>query len=119
MKLFHRIIFFLIVASSVQVSASEPDTLVIFDAAAAKLGVPPAKWENILPKKELVYTNYSIERSIDGQYLRAQSGSSASFLELDMSEIDVSDYSTLVWEWKVDRFRKSDMKKTRSPMISD
>ncbi|GAI93536.1 unnamed protein product, partial [marine sediment metagenome] len=81
-----------------------PDTLKIFNAAEEELGIPPEEWKNTLPQNQLVYTNYSIERSIDGQYLRTISNSSASWLELNMEENDVSNYKIMAWEWKVDRF---------------
>ena len=87
-----------------QVFGSEPDTLKVIDFANVRPGAPPEEWKHVLPKKHRVYTNYSIERSIDGPFLLARSNSTASWLELDLVDIDVNNYSTLEWRWKVDRF---------------
>ncbi len=84
--------------------ASEPDTLVVFDATEENPGELPVDWEHILPKDQFIYTTYNIERSIDGNYLRARSAASGSYLEMDLGEIDISDYRYLSWQWKVDRF---------------
>ena len=91
---------------SLQTLASDPDTLRIIEAAREPLGAPPEEWEHILPKKHRVYTTYSIDRSIDGQYLRIRSNSSDSWLELALDAIDVAKYNVMEWQWKVDKFPK-------------
>jgi|GEM_PF-7124176 hypothetical protein len=101
-----------IVCSSavISVHAAEPDTLKIFDASEVSGGSLPENWEHVLPAGELVYTNYSVERSIEGRYLRARSAATSSYLELNVEdisgkgEIDVEEYSTLRWQWKADSF---------------
>lgn len=87
-----------------QAIGSEPDTLTIIDAADSPLNALPEGWEHILPKKHLIYTHYSVERSIDGPFLLARSNSTASWLELNLDDVDVIHYSTLEWQWKVDTF---------------
>ena len=87
-----------------QTFGSEPDTLKIFDVSLTPAGVIPEKWEHILPRRHRLYTNYSVERSIDGRYLRARSNSTGSWLELKLDTVDVTKYNIMVWQWKVDRF---------------
>lgn len=102
----HQILFTLLFLAffSHQIYGSEPDTLRIIDINRESLGEPPEEWEHILPKKYRVYTNYSVERSIDGPYLRARSNSTASWLEINLDNIDVTKYNVMVWQWKVDKF---------------
>jgi hypothetical protein len=86
------------------VHAAVPDTLVVFNAAEVETGTLPDNWEHILPRGDIVYTNYSVERSIDGRFLRARTSGTSSYLELDVGEIDPEEYSTLRWQWKADSF---------------
>ena len=90
--------------SPYQAFGSGPDTLKVIDVGNVQPGAPPEEWEHVLPKKHRVYTYYSVERSIDGHFLLVRSNSTASWLELDMSDIDVTNYSTMEWQWKVDKF---------------
>ena len=85
-------------------TAADPDTLVVFDAAAETPGTLPAHWNHVLPKGQYVYTAFTLERSIDGNYLRARSTGAGSQLEITMDSIEPSDYPILAWEWKVDEF---------------
>lgn len=91
--------------------AAEPDTLSIFDAEDVGVGTLPENCTHILPKGHLVYTDYSVERSIDGNYLRARSVSAGSYLEFDLGEIDVEEYSILRWQWKADAFPEIEWEK--------
>ncbi len=90
---------------------AEPDTLFILDASKESLSSLPEGWKNILPKNHRMFSNYSIERSIDGPYLRARSNAAASQLELDVAGIDVREYTTLTWLWKVDIFPETGFEK--------
>ncbi len=81
-----------------------PDTLKVIETFNLQPGAPPEEWEHILPKKHRIYTNYSVERSIDGTFLLARSNSTGSWLELDMDDIDLNNYSTMEWQWKIDIF---------------
>ncbi len=87
-----------------QTHSAEPDTLRVIDIDRVSLGEPPVEWKHILPKKHYVYSNYTIERSIDGPYLRARSNSTASWLEIKLNDIDVTKYNIMAWQWKVDSF---------------
>ena len=102
----HQILFAVLFLSffSHQTYSSEPDTLRIIDINRESLGEPPEEWKRILPKKHRIYTNYSVERSIDGPYLRARSNSTGSWLELNLDNIDVTKFNVMVWQWKVDKF---------------
>ncbi len=100
-------LFLIVIATlmlSITVHAAEPDTLVVFDAAEVEPGTLPDNWEHILPRGDIVYTNYSVERSIDGRFLRARTSGTSSYLELDVGEIDPEEYSTLRWEWSAESF---------------
>ena len=59
------------------VHAAEPDTLKVFDAAEIEPGTLPENWKHVLPRGDLVYTNYSVERSIEGRYLRVRSAATS------------------------------------------
>lgn len=87
-----------------QIFCAEPDTLKVFESTAFQTGAPPEGWTKAFSKKRFVLTSYSIERSIDGPYMRIVSNSSNSALEIDLGEIDPNKFSSLTWRWKVDKF---------------
>ena len=87
---------------------AEPDTLWIIDVSENFQGELPSSWKHILPKKHRAYTNYSIEQDIEGPYLRALSGATASWLELELKDIDISKYQTMEWVWKVVQFPETE-----------
>jgi len=109
-------VFILLCRCSLPVLA-QPDTLFVFDAAREVPGTLPEGWGHILPDDQYAYTTYNIERSIDGNYLRARSAASGSWLEWEMGEIDIRDWRILAWEWKVDRF--PDVQWERNPGFDD
>jgi len=90
----------------VSAGGAESDTLVVFEASATEPGTLPEHWEHILPPKHRVYTNYVVERSIDGPFLLIRSASTSSWLELDLSDRNLADFTIMEWQWKVDRFPK-------------
>ena len=104
MKHFTVLILSLCICFSHQAFGSEPDTLKIIDLTNGPLGAPPEEWEHILPNNHRIYTNYSVERSIDGPFLLARSNSTGSWLELNIENIDITHYITMEWRWKVDKF---------------
>ncbi|MBT4484689.1 MAG: DUF3047 domain-containing protein [Candidatus Latescibacteria bacterium] len=95
-------------------SGAEPDTLRIIDVSQLSEGKIPAKWKHILPHKQLIYTNYSLEWDRGGPYLRALSGGTGSWLELELEDIDVSKYPVMEWMWKVNQFPETDWEKDTS-----
>ncbi|MFC1485965.1 DUF3047 domain-containing protein [Candidatus Latescibacterota bacterium] len=98
-------------------AAAQPDTLFVFDAARETPGEQPEGWVQVIPDDQYAYTTYNIERSIDGNYLRARSAASGSWLERDIGEIDIRDWRILTWEWKVDHF--PDVQWERNPGHDD
>jgi hypothetical protein len=84
--------------------AAQPDTLVVFDSTAHTPGTEPEKWDHNLPSGGKAFTNYNIVEASDGNHLLAISGGTASWLELDLGEVDVSRYDTLQWTWRVNVF---------------
>ena len=96
---------------------AQPDTLVVFNADRGTPGTLPEGWKHILPEDQYAYTTYNIERSIDGNYLRARSAAASSWLERDVGQIDIRDWRILTWEWKVDRF--PDVQWERNPGFDD
>jgi len=96
--------------------AGPPDTLEVFDAAAlagsGATELPPA-WEHILPKGDFAYTNYSIERDMDGTYLRAMSSATRSWLEYETDDIDVERYPVMEWVWRINQFPETEWEMER------
>ena len=89
--------------SSISYTA-EPDTLKVFDVSSGPEGHPPTEWVQKRPDGELLFTDYSILRSIDGYYLRARTNGTGSWLEYEFEEgLDISEYPVMAWRWKVDR----------------
>ena len=84
--------------------AAEPDTLVVLDAARETPGEPPSGWENILPESQRSYTDFTVERSDGGAWLRIRSTAAGSLLERDLRAVDIRTLPVLEWEWNVDRF---------------
>ena len=80
---------------------AESDTLMVFDAASTPLGQPGGNWEHVRPNDHHAFTNYEIVRSVNGNYLRAVSSSTGSWLEYDLGQIDVSEYPVMEWAWMV------------------
>lgn len=80
---------------------AEADTLRVFNAATAALGEPDEGWIHVLPKNHRAFTNYEVVRSVGGNYLRAISSSTGSWLEYDLGQIDITDYPVMEWVWMV------------------
>jgi hypothetical protein len=104
-KLFLSISIYLFLPA--YIFCAEPDTLKVFESTAFQTGSSPEGWKVKPSKNRLVLTSYSVERSIDGPYMRIVSNNSNSALEIDLGEIDPNKYSKLTWRWKVDKFPTS------------
>ena len=103
-KKINCVVFFFFLIFSYQVLGDEPDTLYCFDSSQDNSSELLSLLKHVLPKKQRIYTNYSIEQGIDGPYLRALSSATGSWLELDVQHIDVAKYPMMAWEWRVDIF---------------
>jgi len=115
MKLFVSVIVCnIIFLFSLSGFCAEPDTLSILDTVNYSLGELPEPWKHILPPKHYAYTNFSIVRSINGNYLHAISSGTASRLELDVNDIDISSYPFMEWSWKVDEFPETEWEMNKS-----
>jgi len=74
----------------------------------------PATFQHILPSKERSYTNFSIENNESGPYLRALSSGTSSWLEMDLGDISLTEYSIMEWQWLVNQFPKTDWEEKKS-----
>lgn len=97
----------LVILFSQNLSGAEQDTLWVIDASRSSQEEILSRWKHILPKKHRAYTNYSVEIDSKGPYLRALSSSTSSWLELEMGNIDITQYNTMAWMWMVNEFPKT------------
>lgn len=84
--------------------AAAPDTLTVADISRDSVDEIPKGWENILPKKHRVFSNYAVRYDADGPYIHASANAAGSWMERDLGELDVSRYPVLEWEWKTTSF---------------
>ena len=108
------IVCFFILLFSHKIFGAEPDTLRIIDIPNNLRGELPSNWKHILPKKNRAYTNYSIEQSSTGPYLRALSSATSSWLEINMNDLDVAEYQIMEWVWQVNQFPETEWEMDRS-----
>jgi len=106
---FRSAVFFSAILSvAAQAYPAEPDTLKIFCPPGDGSTGIPSQWKHVLPKKNRASTNYSIERLNGEPYLRAVSSATDSWLELDVGDIDVSEYRIMEWMWMVNQFPETE-----------
>lgn len=92
--------------------AAQPDTLKVFDVTDGPEGYPPGEWVNERPDDQLLYTDYTVLRSIDGYYLRARTNGTGSWLEYTFDEgLDITRYPVMTWRWKTDRLPEVEWEK--------
>jgi hypothetical protein len=88
-------------------SASQESEFVIdrFTHDVTAEGLPQG-WESLTFKKIPRHTLYSVQKSSDNFFLKAESRSSASGL-IKRIELDLKTYPILAWRWKVEQFIRS------------
>ena len=108
-------LIFLFLAFSAPVSnAAEPDTLFVADISRDTAGESPKEWVNVLPPKQKVYTNFTVEYLETGPYIRAVSNSADSWIEREPGNLDISQYPVIEWEWMVDVFPAAEWERNAS-----
>jgi hypothetical protein len=96
--------FFFLACSAPCWGADEPDTLFVADISRDTAGVTPKEWTNVLPEKQRVYTEYTVDYTDKGPYIKAVSNSASSWIEKDMGNFDIGSHPILEWEWMVSLF---------------
>lgn len=103
---FAPLFFLFLMCSALGVGAAEPDTLSVADISRDTAGETPKDWTNVLPKKQRIYTDYTVDYLETGPYIKAVSNSASSWIERDAGNLDISLFPTMEWEWMVDVFPK-------------
>jgi len=111
------VFFSMVLSAAAQAYPAHPDTLpdtlkVFCPPGDGSTGIP-SEWKHVLPKKNRASTSYSIERLNGEPYLRAVSSATDSWLELDVGDIDVSEYPVMEWMWMVNQFPETEWEMNR------
>lgn len=106
--------FFFLTCAAYGSTAVEPDTLLVADISRDTAGETPKEWENVLPPKHRVYTNYMVGYMESGPYIKAVSNSAGSWIEHGMGDFDISRYQVMEWEWMVSVFPEVEWERNAS-----
>ncbi len=98
------LVFLLLALSAVPAFAVPADTLTVADVSRDTVDETPKGWENVLPPKGRLYTNYLVRYDGEGPYIHAASNGAGSWIERDLGQVDPSRYPVLEWEWKTISF---------------
>ena len=92
---------------------AQPDTILVSDISRDTTGKTPSGWENVLAKKQRLYTEYTVEYDNRGPYVRAVSRSAGSWIERPLGGIDISRHAFLEWDWMVSSFPKVEWERNK------
>ena len=81
--------------------ASGQNLITIFDLSGISSDDLPKEWTQILPRKQMAYTNYLVKQDSDGAFLHMNSGGTGSLIERDLGQIELNDSAVMEWTWKV------------------
>ncbi len=92
---------------------AQPDTIEVTDISRDTTGKTPSGWENVLGKKQRLYTEYTVEYDNKGPYVRAVSRSAGSWIERPLRGIDIRHFAWLEWDWMVSSFPKVEWERNK------
>lgn len=92
---------------------AQPDTIAVTDISRDTAGNIPSGWENVLAKKQRMYTEYTVEYDNNGPYVRAVSRSAGSWIERPLRGIDIRRHAWLEWDWMVSSFPKVEWERNK------
>lgn len=106
-------LLFLLLIFPGRLFAALPDSLPVTDISRDTVDQPPKGWTQNLPGNQRVFTTYMVAYAETGPYIRAVSNSAGSWLERDMSGVDVRNCPVLEWEWMVNVFPEVEWERNR------